>query len=193
MEKIELNSTICGFKVIEQSDALLKLQQKSYFWPIFLLCYAIIVCLIYYQVVVYKPLSPIGTIVNITLLFLLIGIPKRIGDTRFPSMICIRRSLVSLEYKKYLGGVREVSYQSDTIKSIQPGIFTGGRSSRISAVRICFINGSYVSLAFSSHLDMNIDKALEESSSFAEMFSSIMGVEVKSQYFDESALTSNSS
>jgi ABC-type uncharacterized transport system YnjBCD ATPase subunit len=106
-------------------------------------------------------------------------------------MIYIRRSNVSLQYINYLGGIREVSYNSNEIKSIHPGVLSGGRSSRVSAVRLLFINGQIVTLAFSSYLD--VEKALDESQCLADMFSSITGAKIISQFFDESALTSGSS
>jgi hypothetical protein len=122
----------------------------------------------------------------VTVIFVIIGNSKRIGDMRFPSMIYIRRSNVTLQYKKYFGGIREVSYQSNEIESIHPGILSEGRQFRISAVRLLFINGQIMTLTFSSHLVNNIEMASDESQYFVDMFSSIMGVKVISQYFEES-------
>ncbi|MGD0591528.1 MAG: hypothetical protein ABSA44_12150 [Bacteroidota bacterium] len=191
MKKIELESDIGGYKVLERSDYSLKLQRKGYFWPIFFLCYVIIACVICFHVVVDKRLGVYGTIVEVSVFFLVLGIIRRNGETRFPRMIYIRRSNVSLQYINYLGGIREVSYNSNEIKSIHPGVLSGGRSSRVSAVRLLFINGQIVTLAFSSYLD--VEKALDESQCLADMFSSITGAKIISQFFDESALTSGSS
>ena len=182
-----MESDITGYKVIEQSDVSLKLQRSGFLWPIYILCYSIIVFLLFFKIQIDNRFGVYELMFIVTVIFAVIGNSKRIGDTRFPSMIDIQQSSVSLYYKNYFGGTREVSYQSKEIESVHPGILKEGRSFRISAVRLFFINGQIVTLTFSSRLVNNMEIALDESQYFTKMFSSIMGLKVISQYFEESA------
>jgi hypothetical protein len=189
----EENISLGRYKVLEQSETSFKLKRKLEFkgwWSIS-----------YYTLFIVAPLIAVAsqlvvldnfrTTITVTpfvlLLCLILSAMGRYKILKTPSRVILQRGIITMYHPKFFGGTVESQHLSSSIQYVQPGYIPPkgkGKHYGNSAVRLYFTNGHYEELTLSSYSPNDIDLATNESTLVAKIFSSILGVELKSYYFE---------
>ena len=189
----EENISLGKYRVIEQSETSFKLQRKLEFkgWrsiPYYTLFIAApLIAIVSQLIVLDNSRTTINVMSLVLILFMILSAMARYKILKTPSRIILQGGFINMYHPKFFGGTIDSQYLSSSIQYIQPGYIPPkgkGKYYGCSAIRIYLTNGRYEELILSSYSTNDIDLATKESTLVAKIFSSILGVDLKSYYFE---------
>ena len=171
---IDLPKALRPYRIAEKSDAtmLLQLTPAVYYEMIAMFSICAVAAFFLRQKLA---LWPQDALILVVLFLLVLFVLARATLIRNPITINVQKGLLTLRYRKFLGSVEEVIYDSPKIRGLQPVLVTNFRGRSIAGVRVLLADTNESTLYFSrTWFDESF--SAQRAELIAHTFSRLLGV-----------------